>query len=335
MTLLDVPDAFAQWAHVPSRLVFEGADRRHPELSICIPTFRRDDLLIEAVRSAIGQDWTAPFEVIVIDNDPESTGADALVGALPELVKANFRYYVNTQNTGMFGNWNRSVELARAEWHTMLHDDDLLQPDFASKMMPILARDPTIDGVICRRILFGPTVTRNKGVPLMLARRLGTEIRFRGGTTRRFEAKRFFWSAPNPVGLIARKKDLIALGGYQPGEYPTSDHYFQLRFAMKHRLHEVRDYLVRIRIQENESMRPEVGFRMAVGFHHLRRRMAGSVVPRWWAGMSGLILERQRQMSLGSDHPVSRESLEQAAGIRLPRDHPVLLVLLKGILGGY
>jgi glycosyltransferase involved in cell wall biosynthesis len=333
--LLNVPDAFAQWAQVPSHLVFEGTDRRPPRLTIAIPTFRRGALLVEAVRSAVEQDWSKPFEVIVVDNDPESAGATPLLEALPQLAAANFRYFVNTGNTGMFGNWNRSIELARSEWYTMLHDDDLLEPDFASRMMPILERNPKIEGVICRRVVFGPTMANSRNMPLKLARRIGTELRFRGRTTRRFNADRFFWSATNPVGLIARKQDLIALGGYQPDEYPTSDHYLQLRFAMKHRLYESRDYLVRIRLQENESMRPEIGFRMAIDFHHLRTKMAGRVVPRWWARMSGLILERQRQMSYKTDHPVARETMEQAAGIKLPRDRPALLVALKGLLGGY
>jgi glycosyltransferase involved in cell wall biosynthesis len=333
--LIVAPDAFLQWAHVPSRLMFEGADRRVPQLTIAIPTFRRGALLIEAVRSAIEQDWAAPFEVIVVDNDPASAGVVPLLEALPQLAQANFRYFINAENTGMFGNWNRSIELARAEWYTMLHDDDLLEPDFASQMMPILKSEPAIDGMICRRTFVGPAASSSISKRLKLARRLGTIMRFRGRTTRRYKASRFFWAASNPVGLIAPKKELIALGGFQPDEYPNADHYFQLRFAIKYRLYEMQDYLVRIRMQENEAFQPGVWLRMVVGFHFLRDKMAGSVVPRWWIRMSGLILERERQMSLKSSHPLTRKMLEEPTGVVLPRDRPVLLVLLKGLLGGY
>jgi glycosyltransferase involved in cell wall biosynthesis len=335
-SLLDVPNAFAQWAQVPSRLVFEGADHRAPLLTIAIPTFRRGALLVEAVRSAVEQDWTEPFEVIVVDNDPESTGVAPLLEALPQLADVNFRYFVNVENTGMFGNWNRSIELARAEWYTILHDDDLLQPEFASRMMAILDHNPEFDGVICRRDVFGPTVVPRRSRVLDLARRLGTEVRFRGKGTRRFRPDRFFWSATNPVGLIARKRDLIALGGYQPGEWPSSDHYFQLRFALKHRLIEARDYLVRIRLLENESIKPETYLRMAVDFHHLRAKMAGSVVPHWWMHASGLILAEQRKILCNSDYPVTREAMEDATGARLPRGpHPRLLTGIKAMLGGF
>jgi glycosyltransferase involved in cell wall biosynthesis len=326
-----VPDAFAQWAHVPSRLAFEGADRRAPRLTIAIPTFRRGALLIEAVASAINQSWTEPFEVIVVDNDPESKGAAPLLAALPQLAQANFRYYVNAENTGMFGNWNRSVELARADWYTMLHDDDLLVPGFASRMMAVLDHDRSIDGLICQRFYFGAQVPTMRPRPLVAAaRRLNTEWRFGGGRMRRFGARRFFWWATSPVGLIVRKQDCIALGGYQPDEWPSADYYFQLRFAIRHRLFELRDQLVRIRSQENESLKPATAMKILVGAHVLRTRMAGTVVPRWWGRLSGMMLERYRPT-----YGFTREAVEEAAGVKLPRDRRALFIVLKGITGGY
>jgi hypothetical protein len=183
----------------------------------------------------------------------------------------------------------------------------------------------------------GPnTVVHRQGRVRDMARHLGTEIRFRGRGTRRFRPDRFFWSATNPVGLIARKRDLIALGGYQPEEWPSSDHYFQLRFALKHRLVEARDYLVRIRLLENESVKPETYLRMAIDFHHLRARMAGDVVPRWWMWASGLILAEQRKILCDSDHPVTREAMQSETGAWLPRrPHRMLLTGIKALLRGF
>ena len=332
MSLLDVPNAFAQWSHVPTRLAFEGADRRQPKLSICIPTFRRPDLLVEAVASAIGQDWTEPFEVIVVDNDPESTFVGELRKKLPAVEQANFRYYVNAENTGMFGNWNRSIELARAEWYTMLHDDDLLETNFASVMMPILESDPRVEGLVSRRrFFFGSEPSAEKSAVKKLALKIVRDTPYRGARIRRFGAHHFFWHCDNPVGLICKKADLIALGGYQPDEYPSSDHYFQLRFAIKHRLYECRDYLTRIRFEESESARPEVFLRMLIGFHHLREKMAGTVVPRWWLRASGLIMQRQRQR----DNPPDLQVVQEATGVTLPKNRPYLLATLRILAGGY
>jgi glycosyltransferase involved in cell wall biosynthesis len=332
MTLLDVPNAFAQWSHVPSHLVFEGNDRRQPKLSICIPTYGRSDVLIEAVATAIEQDWSEPFEVIVVDNDPKSNLVEMLREKVPGLESSNFRYYVNAENTGMFGNWNRSIELARAEWYTMLHDDDLLERDFASKMMELIIGDPNIDGLVCRRRFFvGSEPSAPQSPVKELALRIVRDTPYRGAQIRRFDAHRFFWHCENPVGLVCRKADLIALGGYQPDEYPTSDHYFQLRFAIKYRLYECRDYLVRIRFDMSESARPEVGTRMVVGFHHLREKMAGTVVPRWWMRASGLIMARRRPYC---DASMVR-TIEEGAGVILPKNRPLLLAALRALSGGY
>jgi glycosyltransferase involved in cell wall biosynthesis len=332
VSLLDVPDAFAQWSHVPSRLVFEGADQRAPKLSICIPTFRRPDLLVEAVASAIEQDWGEPFEVIVVDNDPESTFAEVLREKLPAVERANFRYYVNAENTGMFGNWNRSIELARADWYTMLHDDDLLERNFASTMMDALARHPEIEGLVCRRRFFvGSEPSAPQSLPKELALRLVRDTPYRGRKVRPFGPHHFFWYCDNPVGLICKKADLIALGGYQPDEYPTSDHYFQLRFAIKHKLYECRDYLIRIRFDQSESARPEIGVRMVIGFYKLRDKMAGTVVPRWWMRASGLIMARRRPYCT----PAMVRAIEEGTGTTMPRNRPLLLAAWRALSGGY
>ena len=330
--LLTVPDAFAMWSHVPSRLVFEGADQRKPRLSICIPTFRRPDLLVEAVASAVGQDWAEPFEVIVVDNDPDSTFIDVLRERLPAVERANFRYYVNAKNTGMYGNWNRSNELPRAEWYTMLHDDDLLEVGFASRMMATLARYPQVEGLMCRRRFFvGSEPFARQSLIKELALLVLRETPFLRRPIRPYRVHRFFWHADNPVGFIARKADLIALGGYQPDEYPSSDHYFQLRYAARYKLFEYRFYLVRIRFEQSESTRPEVAQKMVIGFHRLREKMAGTLVPRWWLHTSGMLLARERQFMT----PTALRAIEEESGVRLPKNRRLLLAVVRMLLGGY
>lgn len=135
----------------PSRLVFADADLTEPLLTIAIPTLRRFEVLAEAMASALAQTTAYPFEIIVVDNDPTSRDAERLVATLPRLREARFRYYVNDENIGMFGNWNRSVELGRGTWHTMLHDDDLLLPAFVETLLGTLNANPRIDGLACRK----------------------------------------------------------------------------------------------------------------------------------------------------------------------------------------
>jgi glycosyltransferase involved in cell wall biosynthesis len=336
MSMFEARDAFADWTHVPSKLVFEGIKQSTPLLSIAIPTFRRGTLLFDSVKSALNQDWDGAYEIIILDNDPESAGPGALLEAIPALREASFRYYVNSANLGMFGNWNRSIELARGEWYTMLHDDDLLTPDFASRMMSVLRNDPKVEGLVCRKRSFGLINSEPTNRLKTLARAVWLDARYLGRAVRPYRPSRFFWGAGNPVGWIARKQDLIALGGYQPEEYPGSDHVFELRFALQHRLYESRHLLANIRFQENESLKMDTLSRMIVASHSLRMKMAGTVVPAWWGTLSPMMVQRDRvgaKERLGSE--IDQRALEEACDLRLPKDRPKLLAAICGVLGGY
>lgn len=106
-------NALVDFDHVASDLTARGADRQPPLVTIAIPTFGRATLLDEAVRSALSQNFNRPYEILVVDNDPHSQGAAALLQQVGELAERNFRYCVNRENIGMLANWNRCIQLGR------------------------------------------------------------------------------------------------------------------------------------------------------------------------------------------------------------------------------
>jgi len=351
----DAPrDAFADWRHVASELVFEG---RRPEggaragdrplVTIAIPTFNRLHLLIKAVASAIAQDFDLPVEVIVVDNDPASTNCAALLERLPQLRSANFRYYRNPENLGMFGNWNRCIELGQGTWHTLLNDDDLLDPDFCARMFAAFEAQPEFDALICRKRTLdqrqgeqrqGATTpapaSSRKGKAVL--RRAYLEARFHGRTARHLPANKFFFGSlvGNTVGLVARKDQLLAGGGYQPEDYPSADQYFMARLASRHRLGEVRHILASIRIAENESARPEVIRGFILRNQQLRERMAGEVVPRWWLRFSALTVARHRAILRASfGGQVSDAEVRADLGLPVVKDRKRLFYATCALLG--
>jgi glycosyltransferase involved in cell wall biosynthesis len=150
-TGLPYRNALADLAPSAWDVVARGADDRAPLVTIAIPTFRRPETLVEAVASALSQSFGEPFEIVVADNNPASRDAERLLDALPQLANANFRYLVNRENVGMYGNHNVCLLAARGEWVTILHDDDLLDPDFLSTMFAELKARPDTDGLVCRK----------------------------------------------------------------------------------------------------------------------------------------------------------------------------------------
>jgi glycosyltransferase involved in cell wall biosynthesis len=98
-------------------------------ISICIPTYRRPDLLRVAVRSAVAQTYPE-IEIIVGDDSPDSRSTQA-IKALRETASCPIRYEHHQPGLGQNENVNRLFSLTRGDRLILLHDDDALLPDAA------------------------------------------------------------------------------------------------------------------------------------------------------------------------------------------------------------
>jgi len=128
-------DAFKKYSHVKSELVYGKHFENPTEFSIVIPTFRRENLLREALESAIKQEnYKKDYEIVIIDNDNEiDKPTDKMMREYCEKY-SNIIYYRNSENIGMFANWNRCIEVCKSKWFCMLHDDDFITTDYLSTM---------------------------------------------------------------------------------------------------------------------------------------------------------------------------------------------------------
>jgi glycosyltransferase involved in cell wall biosynthesis len=310
-----------------------------PRLTIAIPTFRRLTLLLEAIRSAVAQRDAGSFEILVTDNDPASADWANMLALAPELQDAPIRYVVNAENIGMFGNWNRCIELARGEWLTILNDDDLLDPDFVATMFALLHRG--LDGIACRKRTLDeraqPTLPGAGRRARALARDGMTAVMFRGRPWRRITARHMFWGNPlgNPVGFVARTAAFRELGGFYPEDYPSADYYFFTRLVLRGRVTQTRAVHASIRLSENESMRPDTMFGFLETEYRLQQRLAGSVLPRAWRHISPALIdyhmrgiERTWQMRIDPAEVAARIGV-------LPRGGGAGLHAIRMLLGGF
>lgn len=331
-------NALNDFAHVPSMERFAGRSEAAPLLTIAIPTYRRPHYLLEAVRSAVRQRFDRPIEVIVLDNDPASQGWEALVDALPELATTDVRYFVNRENIGLFGNWNRCVELARGEWFTMLHDDDLLAPNFAERMFAMLREKPRIDGLVClKQSLDERDVPFIDGKLRTLAKRTVDGWRHRGDT-RRIGPRKLFWGnlLGSNVGFVCRKRDIVIVGGFYPEENPSGDYFFYARFAQQFELHQAREALAVFRMAENNSAVIETQIEALCRGYDLQRSYAGNELPGWWRRISPWLLARHVAATTTTWRTeIDMRDLQQRLGLTLPRDRPVALYVLRAVLRGY
>lgn len=106
-----------------------------PKISILIPVFNRKDYLAECIQSALDQTYT-DFEVVVVDNASD----DGTWEICQELAARDqrVRIFRNDANIGPVRNWLACVAQARGEYTKILWSDDLIHPEFLSKLLPYL-----------------------------------------------------------------------------------------------------------------------------------------------------------------------------------------------------
>lgn len=269
---------------VPECVAMSNVADATPDWTIAIPTFRRPALLVETVNSVLAQTDLDGVELIVVDNDPESKGAQALLAAVPALQTIPFRYFRNPSNVGMFGNWNACFQLARGTWATVLNDDDLLDPRFVATMRSVIRNDPTIDAMTCSYRIMDCRAGGKGAVPVPQRERIRNVFRFGLRDRRRLKVRDMFFGsiAGSSLGLVVRRDIALAIGGFHSAEYPSADYYFSARLARRYRFVQIRQALAIVRVAENESARPDtlIGFIRRQG--ELQRAMLGKEVPGWW-----------------------------------------------------
>lgn len=121
-------DCFAKTASIVTEFIYgDNEFIKEPLFTILIPTYKRVDLLEEALKSAINQ-WhvSFPWDILVIDNEPYNDKPNNTEKLIRRIDNPRILYYRNREHLRPGDNFNRGIFLSRGKWVMMLHDDDLL-----------------------------------------------------------------------------------------------------------------------------------------------------------------------------------------------------------------
>ncbi|MGC2637233.1 MAG: glycosyltransferase family 2 protein [Acidobacteriaceae bacterium] len=128
----------------------------HALVSAVIPTRRRPDLLVCAIRSALRQTWR-PLEVIVVFDGPDAATEERLAA----LADPRLRIVILPEISGGCAARNAGVRAAAGEWIAFLDDDDEWLPNKIERQMRATREISTWFPVItCRLIARSPTASR-------------------------------------------------------------------------------------------------------------------------------------------------------------------------------
>lgn len=185
--------------------LLNNREEKDARISICVPTYNRSDLLKKTLIS-VARQTVKPYEVIVADNCSEDD-TEGVAKSFPGVI-----YYRNERNLGLAGNSNRCIQLAKGEFVTILHSDDLISPYWHKYWLSILSRhkDNKDLGVFFSSIF---TIDQNDTAKIVYRVLSKERILLQG------EAFRVLWSRnmcglPASGSIIFRKSIFADIGGY-------------------------------------------------------------------------------------------------------------------------
>lgn len=132
-------------------------------VSLIIPTYNRADFLVDAIKSALAQDY-ADLEIVIADN----ASTDYTSAAAKYFLKdPRVRYFKNSENIGMVKNWRKAVvKYTTGDWFLVLSDDDILtNPRFVSQAVEIINSATGVSVVYSNSYIFDEalkTITKIK-----------------------------------------------------------------------------------------------------------------------------------------------------------------------------
>lgn len=247
MRYLDRPGDMQAIADMPSLMIFDQRSSDIPRFGFIVPTYKRADLLQYALESILSQQTEERFEILVVDDNPERNDETEVLMTtrfnLPGIV-----YYKNMVNHRQENNWNKLFLLSRTEWVIMLHDDDMLYPDYMPCMLKAMKSFPKSIGGFFPSF-FGHTFNDNilpeRTKPNKIKARIIKETDFIQGNV-----------IGAPLGMCVRRDIIEKIGGVNRNSSVAVDYDFFNRLVRETNLVKMYGYPLGIwRILDNVSQK--------------------------------------------------------------------------------
>jgi len=171
--------------------------------SILIPTYNNGKSIEKAVRSALNQDYSGEYEVVVVNNASTDNTADVL----SQIKDEHLKLFTNPQTVNIYANHNVALSYAKGDYVVYCHGDDELLPHTLKVMASYVEKHlyPT------QYILFGHSRFRDFSEWFPKEDALLTyNCMFSGWTAKRI----FMDGGLSPSGVLYSRQALINIGGF-------------------------------------------------------------------------------------------------------------------------
>jgi glycosyltransferase involved in cell wall biosynthesis len=194
-----------------------------------IPNYNHARYLGDAIRSALAQTYGA-VEVIVVD-DGSTDDSRSVAAEFGDRIR-----YIYQRNAGLSAARNTGVRAAQGDYIALLDADDLVEPDYAARLLAALSDVPGADGVYC-----GFRFIDQNGRLLSRVEQRVVAPEDLYGTLLNGN----YWV---PESLLARRSLYLAMGEFDTTLRACEDWDVWLRFSRSYRLVGIADLLIRYRV---------------------------------------------------------------------------------------
>jgi glycosyltransferase involved in cell wall biosynthesis len=247
-SIKDNPGDYKDILNEPFDVLISNNNDYDSDIEIIIPTFQRSSLLRKSLMSALNQLTDEKYLITIIDNDP-NTAATSLEDLM--LYKDRLRYIRNRKNLGALASWNRALQVSKAPFIALLHDDDMLEPDYIASVKKVLSLYSEI-GVITHtpyNLIDDEKIDPFYKFMMKIRRGIIFELSWKNY---------LFGNVTNASAMIINKEKGINIGGWKVSEEPSGDWFFNARMAYNHKVLKYYMPLSTYRWEVNASLQKDV-----------------------------------------------------------------------------
>ncbi|MDN3657618.1 glycosyltransferase family 2 protein [Ferruginibacter paludis] len=243
-----IADNFKEHINTPSFAIIASTVISDSKITVAITTYKRPDLLKISLDSVVNQAGNFSYDIVVVDDDPtRETETEKLMESYRGV--AGLSYYKNKQNLGLFGNWNRCIELTKSEYLTILNDDDWLDLHYLNRVIAFIRAKPATDLLLV-------------GIEVMKEGKTLTppDFKYKKKIDKIFFIE-FLYGNINPgsLGILLKTDMAKKIGGFNNLFFPTSDVVFLINYlATAKHAYRTSEKLAYYRLSVNESFKTSV-----------------------------------------------------------------------------
>ncbi len=124
----------------------------YPKISVCLPVFNGDKYLEQAIESVLAQTFEN-FELLIAD-DCSTDQSRTIIARYARLDK-RIKTWANSNNLGLFQNYNECMQRATGTFIKPFAQDDLFSNTLLERMLQVLEEDPSIALISCAKQWIG------------------------------------------------------------------------------------------------------------------------------------------------------------------------------------